>query len=126
MVLANKWQAESASGNDFLAGLMSSIVSKGASAECPICHQGTHRIHSHYERTVADLTWSEYGVSWQLQVRKFFCTNPHCPRRIFTPTLAWGGSTLGQENYSISTTADSYWLASETEMLGKNQLLPRR
>ena len=36
---------------------------------------------------MADLPWSEYGVSWQLQVRKFFCTNPDCPRRIFTERL---------------------------------------
>lgn len=76
------WQIESTTTHINLT-----IVSKGASAECPICHQGTHRIHSHYERTVADLPWSEYGVSWKLQVRKFFCTNPNCPRRIFTERL---------------------------------------
>ena len=76
------WQIESTTTHINLT-----IVSTQAIAECPICHQGTHRIHSHYERTVADLPWSEYGVSWQLQVRKFFCTNPDCPRRIFTERL---------------------------------------
>ena len=76
------WQIESTTTHINLT-----IVSKGAIAEGPICHQGTHRIHSHYERTVADLPWSEYRVSWLLQVRKFFCTNPNCPRRIFTERL---------------------------------------
>ncbi len=63
------------------------IVSIQAMAYCPICHQAAHRIHSHYERTLADLPWSEYGVSWQLRVRKFFCTNPDCQRLIFTERL---------------------------------------
>ncbi len=63
------------------------IASTKALADCPVCHEAAHRIHSHYERTLADLPWSEYGVSWQLQVRKFFCTNPNCQRRIFTERL---------------------------------------
>ena len=63
------------------------IVSTKAMAHCPICHKAAHRIHSHYERTLADLPWSEYSVSWQLRVRKFFCTNPDCQRLIFTERL---------------------------------------
>jgi transposase len=57
-------------------------------AYCPLCHQVAHRIHSHYERTLADLPWGEYHVLWQLQVRKFFCSNPDCQRHIFTERLA--------------------------------------
>nr|WP_245587552.1 ISL3 family transposase [Cylindrospermum stagnale] len=63
------------------------IVSMGASANCPICHSPTVRVHSHYERTLTDLPWGQYRVIWQLQVRKFFCTNTACPRRIFTERL---------------------------------------
>ena len=37
-------------------------------AYCPLCHQVAHRIHSHYERALADLPWGEYHVLWQLQV----------------------------------------------------------
>ncbi len=63
------------------------VSSTQALAYCPLCHQGAHRIHSHYERTLADLPWGEYHVLWQLQVRKFFCSNPDCQRHIFTERL---------------------------------------
>ena len=63
------------------------VVSTQVLAYCPLCHQVAHRIHSHYERTLADLPWGEYQVLWQLQVRKFFCSNPDCQRHIFTERL---------------------------------------
>jgi transposase len=58
-----------------------------------------YRIHSHYERTLAALPWAQYRVRLQLRVRKWFCHNRHCPRRIFTerlPTVAapWARRTL--------------------------------
>jgi transposase len=31
------------------------VSSTQALAYCPLCHQVAHRIHSHYERTLADL-----------------------------------------------------------------------
>lgn len=34
-----------------------------------------------------DLPWGEYEVKWRLAVRKFFCTNPKCQRKIFTERL---------------------------------------
>ena len=57
------------------------------------------RIHSHYARTLADLPWAQYRVCLQLRVRKWFCRNRSCPRRIFTerlPTVAapWARRTL--------------------------------
>jgi transposase len=57
------------------------------------------RIHSRYTRTLADLPWAAYRVRLQLRVRKWFCANPACGRRIFTerlPTVAapWARRTL--------------------------------
>jgi transposase len=57
------------------------------------------RIHSHYERTLADLPWAQYRVRLQLRVRKWFCAKRHCRRRIFTerlPTITapWARRTL--------------------------------
>lgn len=63
------------------------VVSNQVLAYCPLCHQVAHRIHSRYERTLADLPWGEYQVCWQLQVRKFFCQNSECKRQIFTERL---------------------------------------
>jgi transposase len=47
----------------------------------------TQRVHSRYERRLADLPWGTWRVTWQLGVRKFFCDNPACPRQIFTERL---------------------------------------
>src|SRR5438552_2786440 len=68
-------------------------------APCPLCTTPAHRIHSHYERTLADLPWAAYRVRLQLRVRKWFCRNRSCRRRIFTerlPTVAapWARRTL--------------------------------
>src|ERR1700757_258990 len=57
------------------------------------------RIHSDYGRTLADLPWAQYRVYLQLRVRKWFCCNRACRRRIFTerlPTVAapWARRTL--------------------------------
>lgn len=63
------------------------ISSKQVVVPCPVCTFPTHRIHSRYERCLADLSWAEYRVSWQLQVRKYFCLNQQCQRRIFSERL---------------------------------------
>ena len=54
---------------------------------CPVCRFPTRRLHSRYRRTVADLPWAHDRVVLQLGVRKFFCTNGRCTRRIFTERL---------------------------------------
>lgn len=56
-------------------------------AVCPRCQQSSHRIHSHYQRTVRDLNWADYNVTLHLSVRKFFCDGVICPQRIFTERL---------------------------------------
>src|SRR5262249_5501275 len=64
-------------------------------APCPLCMTPARRIHSHYERTLADLPWAQYRVRLQVRVRKWFCRNRHCRRRIFTerlPTVAAPGA----------------------------------
>jgi transposase len=54
---------------------------------CPVCRFPTRRIHSRDVRTVADLPWAQWRVVLHLQVRKFFCANGRCSRRIFTERL---------------------------------------
>jgi transposase len=76
-----------------------SVSATQATAPCPLCTTPAHRIHSSYERTLADLPWAAYRVRLQLRVRKWFCGNRHCRRRIFTerlPTVAapWARRTL--------------------------------
>jgi hypothetical protein len=57
------------------------------SMPCPQCHQPSFRIHGHYQRTVADLPCAGRTVILALTVRKFVCSTPGCPRRIFTERL---------------------------------------
>src|SRR5882724_5723527 len=66
---------------------------------CPLCATPARRIHSRYTRTLADLPWADYRVRLQLRVRKWFCRNRSCRRRIFTerlPAVAapWARRTL--------------------------------
>jgi transposase len=75
------------------------VHSTQASVPCPLCAIPARRIHSRYERTLADLPWAEYHVRLQLRVRKWFCRNRRCHRRICTerlPTVAapWARCTL--------------------------------
>jgi transposase len=75
------------------------VQSTQISAPCPLCATLARRIHSDYGRTLADLPWAQYRVYLQLRVRKWFCRNRSCPRRIFTerlPTVAapWARRTL--------------------------------
>jgi transposase len=58
-----------------------------AEASCPACGQGAVRVHSRYQRTVADLPWNGVPVRLQLRTRRFFCDAPACPVRIFTERL---------------------------------------
>src|SRR5437870_3355876 len=85
--------------DDTAAQITLAVRSTQAMALCPLCAMPAQRIHSSYERTLADLPWAEYRVRLQLRVRKWFCRNRHCRRRIFTerlPTVAapWARRTL--------------------------------
>jgi transposase len=43
---------------------------------CPVCGEPTDRVHSRYERTLADLPWARFAVRLQVRVRRFVCANP--------------------------------------------------
>ena len=58
-----------------------------SAAACPICGESSSRIHSRYVRTLADLPWQGRPVRLQVEVRRFFCDTPACPRRIFAERL---------------------------------------
>ena len=90
---------EACAVDDAAAQITLRVRSTQATAPCPLCTTPAQRIHSHYERTLADLPWAAYRVRLQLRVRKWFCGNRRCGRRIFTerlPTIAapWARRTL--------------------------------
>ena len=63
------------------------LVAMQPVGSCPLCGGLSRRIHSHYPRTLTDLPWGALRVRLELTVRKFFCDDPTCARRIFTERL---------------------------------------
>src|SRR5260221_2955584 len=52
-------------------------------ASCPCCGSLSKRLHSHYRRTLRDLPASGRLVHLVMQVRRFFCEESTCTRKIF-------------------------------------------
>jgi transposase len=63
------------------------VSSALTTAHCPLCSQLACRIHSHYERRMADLPWQGIPVRLLCRIRRFFCDNSTCPRRIFAERM---------------------------------------
>lgn len=64
-----------------------SVQSTAPRGRCPLCTADSESIHSHYLRTVADLPEVGQLIILKLTVRRFFCCNNLCARRIFTERL---------------------------------------
>lgn len=65
---------------------------------CPVCQGISERVHSQYQRRLSDLSWADFRVTLELNVRKFFCLNESCQRRIFAERMngiagAWARKT---------------------------------
>ena len=96
---ATALRLEACDVDDTTAQITLRVQSTQTNAPCPLCATPARRIHSDYGRTLADLPWAQYRVCLQLRVRKWFCRNRACHRRIFTerlPTIAapWARRTV--------------------------------
>src|SRR5262249_38085957 len=96
---ATRLRLEACDVDDTTAQITLRVQATQTNAPCPLCATPARRIHSDYGRTLADLPWAQYRVCLRLRVRKWFCRNRSCPRRIFTerlPTVAapWARRTL--------------------------------
>lgn len=56
-------------------------------APCPNCGHLARRVHSRYQRKLADQPWNGLRVQIRLTSRRWFCDRPECPQRIFTERL---------------------------------------
>jgi transposase len=96
---ATMLRLEACDVDDTTAQITLRVQSTQTHAPCPLCTTPARRIHSDYGRTLADLPWAQYRGCLQLRVRKWFCRNRSCHRRIFTerlPTVVapWARRTL--------------------------------
>ncbi len=63
------------------------ISTNESAARCPQCGYSSRRVHSRYRRTLADLPWGGVPVRFYIQVRKLYCDNSNCRRKIFAECL---------------------------------------
>ncbi len=69
------------------SALVLEVISTQPVCCCPLCGQPSEQIHSRYRRVVADVPCGNRPVRLHLEVRKFFCRNTSCLRKIFTERL---------------------------------------
>lgn len=63
------------------------VVSTQQNPCCPLCGRSASRVHSHYRRQLTDMSCAGRRVRFILHVRKFFCDEQTCVRKIFTERL---------------------------------------
>src|SRR5712691_9975391 len=67
--------------------LLVRVISYRSSSPCPHCSTSSFAIHSSYRRHPWDLPCTGRPIRLLLTVRKFFCRNPGCSRKVFTERL---------------------------------------
>ncbi|MEI7772730.1 MAG: ISL3 family transposase, partial [Chloroflexales bacterium] len=65
-------------------GVVVDLQTTAMIADCPTCQMPTQRIHSSYQRRVADLPLAQVPVQLHLHVRRFRCDNLGCRRTTFS------------------------------------------
>ncbi len=76
---AFSYRYSTVSGNTVVFGLMGSTPF----GTCPLCSGISSKVHSYYQRKVQDLPISGKTVRLYISIRKFFCQQSSCPRKVF-------------------------------------------
>ncbi|GHO63934.1 transposase [Ktedonobacter sp. SOSP1-52] len=63
------------------------VIATHPTSCCPLCGHPSCFVHSRYRRRVRDVPCGGRRVQLVLCVRKFFCRNPLCERKVFTERL---------------------------------------
>ncbi|MFJ9483984.1 ISL3 family transposase [Streptomyces mirabilis] len=61
--------------------------SRNPSALCPHCGTNSARVHSRYERSLADTAVASRQMVIHLRVRRFFCDRSDCPKKTFAEQI---------------------------------------
>lgn len=64
-------------------GVVTEARSAREQADCPGCGSTSARVHSRYQRRLADAALGNRPVVIRLQVRRFTCAEPGCERSTF-------------------------------------------
>ena len=68
-------------------GLVIEVVATHPTSCCPLCSEMSSSIHSHYRRVLRDAPCVGRRIQLFLTVRKFYCRNLYCSRKVFTERL---------------------------------------
>src|SRR5258708_40001148 len=83
----------------------------GETSVCPACHHESHRLHSYYTRSPADLPVSGQTVRLSLQVRRFRCQNPECQQQTFVESLPEVVPRYSRQTKRLKTTLQLFAVA---------------
>jgi transposase len=80
-------------------GLVITLVATHPTSCCPLCSVVSSSIQSHYRRILRDAPCAGRRVQLLLTVRKFYCRNAYCQRKVFTERLPsfvepWARTTI--------------------------------
>ena len=89
--------------------LVAAMIS--AHSTCPDCRQPTYRIHGHYPRTLADLTWATAPIELRVIVRRFRCCTCTCRRQTFAERLPTVAPLYARTTTRLATTQANTGLA---------------
>ena len=89
------------SENDVITMVVKTIQSQSL---CPSCNKPSSRIHSRYQRQVADLPWQGATVRMELLARKFFCLQENCQQRIFCERIPDVVATYSRQTVRLNDT----------------------
>jgi transposase len=97
----------------FTAGKSVRIQARTSSAgsDCPACGVRSIRVHSRYERRLADTAAGGQEILILLQVRRFFCRNDGCTAITFAEQVHGLTSRYGRRSSALSETLRAVALA---------------
>ncbi|WP_308438864.1 transposase family protein [Dictyobacter formicarum] len=80
-------------------GLLIAVIATHPTSRCPLCSEVSSSIHSFYRRSLRDVSCCGRQVQLSLTMRKFFCSNALCSRKVFTERIPqfvkpWARMTL--------------------------------
>ncbi|MFJ9683906.1 ISL3 family transposase [Streptomyces sp. NPDC101194] len=93
--------------------LLVSAVACGPPPPCPGCRARARRVHSTYERDLAERPLTGRKLQIRLRVRRFFCDRASCRRRTFVEQV--DGLS---ERYRRSSLGTKQWLRAVADELG--------
>lgn len=97
----------------FLAGKSVRIQARagGREAACPACGVWSRRVHSRYQRQLADAAAGGQEMLVHLQVRRFFCGNSACAKVTFAEQVPGLASRYGRRTRGLDAVLQAIALA---------------